>query len=68
MRNVPSADERFDEFIFIDDSLEVIGVSLREIVLGFERLTTLTLPTRVIADLAKGITEFAAKNEPCDGY
>ena len=68
MLNVPSADERFDEFVFIDDSLEVIGVSLGEIVLGFEWLTTLTLPARVIADLVKGTAELAVRNEPCDGH
>ena len=59
--NVPSTDERFDEFIFIDDSLEVIGVSLREIVLGSERLITLTLPARVIVDLVNGSLSFGQK-------
>ena len=54
--DVPSADERPGEFIFIGDSLEVIGISLGEIVVSLERLATLTLPARVIADLVKEIT------------
>jgi hypothetical protein len=59
--NVPSADERFDEFIFVDDSLEVIGVSLREIVLSVERLSALALPAGVIADLVKEMTGLVAR-------
>lgn len=59
--NVPSADERSGDFIFVDDSLEVIGVSLGEIVLGLERLTTLTLPAGVVADLVREMTELMAR-------
>jgi len=51
--NVPPADKRFCEFVFINDSLEVIGVSLGVIILSFERLITLTLSARVITDLMK---------------
>ena len=52
--NVPSADKGFCESVFIDNSLEIIGVSLREVILGLEGLTTLTLTARVITDLMKG--------------
>ena len=52
--NVPSTDKRLFEFIFIDNGLEVVGVSLRMVILSFQRLTTLSLSARVIADLMKG--------------
>ena len=67
--NAPSADKGSCEFVFVNDSLEVIGVSLGVIVLGFERLTTLTLTTGVIADLMKGDRRVndGVGNESCDG-
>jgi len=52
--NAPSTDKRFREFVFVNDSLEVVGVSLRVVILSLERLITLTLPARVITDLMKG--------------
>jgi len=52
--NAPPADKRSCEFVFINDSLEVIGVSLGVIILSLERLITLTLSARVITDLTKG--------------
>ena len=52
--NAPSTDKRVYEFVFVDNSLEVIGVSLGEVILGLERLTTLSLSARVITDLMKG--------------
>ena len=46
----PPADKRFGEFVLISNGLEVIRVSLRVVILGFERLTTLTLSARVVTN------------------
>jgi len=52
--NAPSANKRFSEFVSISNGLEVIGVSLRVVIFGLERLTTLTMPAGVITDLRNG--------------
>jgi hypothetical protein len=49
--NPPSADKRFCEFVLVSNGLEVVGVSLGVVILSFERLATLPLSARVIADL-----------------
>lgn len=51
--NVPSANERLRKFVLISDGLEVICVSLRVVILSFERLTTLTLTARIVTDLMR---------------
>jgi len=52
--NAPSTDKRFCEFVFINNGFEIIGVSLRVVILCLERLTTLTMSARVVTDLIKG--------------
>ena len=52
--NAPSTDERLPELVFVDNGLEIIGVSLGVIIIGLEWLTTLTLTARVVTDLMKG--------------
>ena len=52
--NAPSTDKRSCEFVFVNESLEVVGISLGVIILSLERLTALPLSARVIPDLMKG--------------
>ena len=52
--NVPSADKRSRESVFVNDGLEIVCISLGVIILRLEGLTTLTLSARVITDLVKG--------------
>ena len=49
--NPPSTDERFRELVLVDDSFKIVCVSLRVVILSFERLTALTLSARVITNL-----------------
>jgi len=57
--DAPPADERLVKFVFIDNGLEVIRVSLRVIILSIERLITLTMSTRVVTDEVEVFEEFA---------
>ena len=56
--NVPSADKRSRESVFVNDGLEIVCVSLGVIIFRLEGLTTLALSARVITDEVKVLEEF----------